>query len=96
MAASGDKSPRRLKPALQGLAPASITIGGPQAHVDRRGRPPNTHMVKSSYPAMKTTQSERMSRPLAEVDPDIYQAILHEADRQHSQLELIGSENFVS
>ena len=45
---------------------------------------------------MKTAQSERMSRPLAEVDPDIYQAILHEADRQHSQLELIGSENFVS
>src|SRR5450631_4029048 len=46
---------------------------------------------------MKTTaESERMSRPLAEVDPDVYQAILHEAERQHSQLELIASENFVS
>jgi len=45
---------------------------------------------------MKTAESERMSRPLAEVDPDIYQAILHEAERQHSQLELIASENFVS
>ena len=43
-----------------------------------------------------TAQSQRMSRPLAEADPDVYQAILHEAERQHSQLELIGSENFVS
>ena len=54
-------------------------------------------MLKSAYPVMKTTaESERMSRPLAEVDPDIHRAILHEAERQHSQLELIGSENFVS
>jgi glycine hydroxymethyltransferase len=46
---------------------------------------------------MKTNaETERMSRPLAEVDPDVYQAILHEAERQHSQLELIASENFVS
>src|SRR6202050_2155365 len=46
---------------------------------------------------MKTTpETQRMSRPLAEVDPDVYQAILHEAERQHSQLELIASENFVS
>jgi glycine hydroxymethyltransferase len=45
---------------------------------------------------MKTTESERLSRPLAEVDPDIYEAILHEAERQHSQLELIASENFTS
>jgi glycine hydroxymethyltransferase len=46
---------------------------------------------------MKTTpESQRMSRPLADVDPDIYQAILHEAERQHSQLELIASENFTS
>ena len=54
-------------------------------------------MLKSAYPAMKTNaETERMSRPLAEVDPDVYQAILHEAERQHSQLELIASENFVS
>ncbi|MGA2739867.1 MAG: serine hydroxymethyltransferase, partial [Bryobacteraceae bacterium] len=45
---------------------------------------------------MKTAESQRMSRPLAEVDPDVYQAILHEAERQHAQLELIASENFVS
>ncbi|MEX2263139.1 MAG: serine hydroxymethyltransferase [Bryobacteraceae bacterium] len=37
-----------------------------------------------------------MSRPLAEVDPEIYAAIRQEVDRQHSQLELIASENFVS
>ena len=46
---------------------------------------------------MKTTpETQRMSRPLADVDPAIYQAILHEAERQHSQLELIASENFTS
>jgi glycine hydroxymethyltransferase len=37
-----------------------------------------------------------MSRPLAEVDPEVYQAIRHEVERQHSQLELIASENFTS
>jgi glycine hydroxymethyltransferase len=45
---------------------------------------------------MYTTESQRMARPLAEVDPQVYQAILDEAGRQHSQLELIASENFVS
>ena len=35
-------------------------------------------------------------RPLAEVDPEIYDAIQHEADRQNSRLELIASENFTS
>jgi glycine hydroxymethyltransferase len=42
------------------------------------------------------TVAERMSRTLAEVDPEVYQAIQHEVERQHSQLELIASENFVS
>jgi glycine hydroxymethyltransferase len=37
-----------------------------------------------------------MSRPLAEVDPEISDAIRHETERQGSQLELIASENFVS
>jgi glycine hydroxymethyltransferase len=37
-----------------------------------------------------------MERPLAEVDPDVYDAIQREVDRQHSQLELIASENFTS
>jgi glycine hydroxymethyltransferase len=36
------------------------------------------------------------ARSLAQVDPEIYAAIQHETERQHSQLELIASENFVS
>jgi glycine hydroxymethyltransferase len=42
------------------------------------------------------TEQERMARPLSEVDPDIYNAIQHEVERQHSGLELIASENFTS
>ena len=42
------------------------------------------------------TAAERMARPLAEVDPEVYEAIQHEVDRQDSQLELIASENFTS
>jgi glycine hydroxymethyltransferase len=37
-----------------------------------------------------------MVRPLAEVDPEVYGAIQREVERQHSQLELIASENFTS
>jgi len=42
------------------------------------------------------TASESMHRPLAEVDPEVYDAIRREVERQHSQLELIASENFTS
>src|SRR5947199_6819587 len=37
-----------------------------------------------------------MERPLAEVDPEIAQAVDNEQRRQHEGLELIASENFVS
>src|SRR5579863_5646276 len=37
-----------------------------------------------------------IQRPLSEVDPEVYEAIQHETERQHSQLELIASENFTS
>jgi glycine hydroxymethyltransferase len=37
-----------------------------------------------------------MARPLAQTDPEIYDAIQREIDRQHSHLELIASENFTS
>jgi glycine hydroxymethyltransferase len=37
-----------------------------------------------------------MSRPLADADPQVYEAIRHELERQHSKLELIASENFTS
>ena len=42
------------------------------------------------------TESQRMSRPLSQVDPEVYQAIQNEAARQDGQLELIASENFTS
>src|SRR6266550_4536753 len=38
----------------------------------------------------------RMATPLAQVDPEIYVAIRQETCRQHSQIELIASENFTS
>ena len=37
-----------------------------------------------------------MSLPLAQADPEIYDAIRHETERQHSRIELIASENFTS
>jgi glycine hydroxymethyltransferase len=40
--------------------------------------------------------NREMERPLAEVDPEIAQAIDNEQRRQHEGLELIASENFVS
>ena len=42
------------------------------------------------------TAAQRMQRPLAEVDPEVYAAIQHETERQGGQLELIASENFTS
>src|SRR5438874_6253680 len=46
--------------------------------------------------SLSMNASQRMARSLAQVDPEIYQAIQNEVDRQHSQLELIASENFTS
>ncbi len=42
------------------------------------------------------TEQDRMSRPLAEVDPEVYETIRKELFREHSRLELIASENFTS
>jgi glycine hydroxymethyltransferase len=41
-------------------------------------------------------EQQRLARPLAEVDPEIHDAIRKETERQHSRLELIASENFTS
>jgi glycine hydroxymethyltransferase len=41
-------------------------------------------------------EAQRMARPLAAVDPEVFQAVQHEVERQNSQLELIASENFTS
>jgi glycine hydroxymethyltransferase len=45
---------------------------------------------------MTDTQQDTMALPLAQADPEIYDAIRHETERQHSRLELIASENFTS
>jgi glycine hydroxymethyltransferase len=37
-----------------------------------------------------------MARSLAETDPEVFQALREELERQHSRLELIASENFTS
>ena len=42
------------------------------------------------------TEQQRMMRPLADVDPEVFDAIQKELDRQNSRLELIASENFTS
>jgi glycine hydroxymethyltransferase len=42
------------------------------------------------------TEQERMALPLSEVDPEIYEQIRRETDRQNTRLELIASENFTS
>src|ERR1700684_3475402 len=42
------------------------------------------------------TETDTMSLPLAEADPEIYDAIRLETERQHSRIELIASENFTS
>ena len=45
---------------------------------------------------MIESEQDTMAQPLAQADPEIYQAIRHETERQHSRLELIASENFTS
>ncbi len=47
---------------------------------------------------MKTpmTAAERMRRPLAQADPEVFSLVQREAERQDGQLELIASENFTS
>jgi len=42
------------------------------------------------------TEQESMALPLAAVDPEIYEQIQQETERQNSRLELIASENFTS
>jgi glycine hydroxymethyltransferase len=42
------------------------------------------------------TEQQRMARSLAQVDPEIYEAIQRETERQQGFIELIASENFTS
>src|ERR1700748_2395301 len=45
---------------------------------------------------MASTEQQRMATPLAESDPQVYNLIRQETERQNSRLELIASENFTS
>jgi len=42
------------------------------------------------------TEQQRMARPLSEADPEIWEQVQKETERQNSRLELIASENFTS
>ena len=44
----------------------------------------------------KYDEQKRLARPLAQVDPEIFELIHKETERQSSRLELIASENFTS
>ncbi len=41
-------------------------------------------------------EQRRMARSLAEADPEIFDAVQHELERQNTRIELIASENFTS
>src|SRR6201997_2743023 len=43
-----------------------------------------------------TAAQKTMQRALSEGDPEVFDAVRHEIERQHGQLELIASENFTS
>ena len=47
-------------------------------------------------PQFESPELKRMSRPLAEVDPEVADALRDEVRRQATGLELIASENFIS
>ncbi len=44
----------------------------------------------------KYDEQKRLARPLAQVDPEIFELIHKETERQNTRLELIASENFTS
>src|SRR2546430_2402464 len=78
--------------------------GSPRARRRSRSWPPGsapsspaagTHGGSRSSPSSTARGGSRMRR-LADVDPDVAKALREEAARQHRNLELIASENFVS
>src|SRR3982750_2518940 len=42
------------------------------------------------------SEQQRMARSLSTVDPEVFDALQQELDRQNTRLELIASENFTS
>src|SRR5947209_3966314 len=53
-------------------------------------------MAATLPPVARTRPGDLRSAPLREVDPDVWQAVEGELDRQQQNIELIASENFVS
>ena len=53
-------------------------------------------MVATLESRPRSPDEERMARPLRQVDPEISALVDQETHRQHSRIELIASENFVS
>src|ERR1017187_1880749 len=60
-----------------------------------RGESPRSRSWNTKNRAAEETMRP-IQRPLSEVDPEVFEAIQHEVERQDSQLELIASENFTS
>src|SRR5215813_11848298 len=61
-----------------------------------RAASPSSRRSKNNRPGGIMNAYERMARPLSQVDPEIFDAVQQEAERQDGQLELIASENFTS
>src|SRR5207249_6338159 len=74
----------------------------PPATSSRPGSAPSTQAAgmrvgyKRSSPATACGSGSRAMHRLADTDPEIAKALRAEAQRQHRNLELIASENFVS
>ena len=81
------------RPCLRGLDPPPGRSRAP-----RRGVAPSAlrrRLAVVGLAPMTELQPDYFERPLAEVDPEVAEAIDHELDRQRSTLEMIASENFV-
>jgi len=52
--------------------------------------------IEDAVSEQATAEQERMAWPLAEADPDVFDLIRKETERQNSRLELIASENVTS
>src|SRR5580700_5959987 len=52
--------------------------------------------IEDAVSEQATTEQDRLARPLADADPDVFDLIRKETERQNSRLQLIASENFTS
>src|SRR6185369_11458918 len=85
---SGARAPSRPSGSRKrcgcGTIPGGTTPGGRDASATRRGEP-----------GMTTTHAAQLGwARLADVDPELWRAMLQERDRQRDKIELIASENY--